>query len=142
MKTKTLLTLTTVVALTWGFTGCASTAENMRAQGYGPEYSQGYGDGCDSGKKAGGSLFDQFKKDVNHYDNSHKYREGWNDGYRQCKSEEKQLEQSIENSSRDAAIRDSYDSPQRGLDYAAQDAMYDASSTLSAQDIKNINNLR
>ena len=142
MKTKTLLMLTAVVALVWVFTGCASTAENMRAQGYGPEYSQGYGDGCDSGKKAGGSLFDQFKKDVNQYDNSHKYREGWNDGYKQCKSEEKQLEKSIENASRDAAIRSSYNSPQRGLDYAAQDAVYDASRQLSTQDMRNINNLK
>ena len=141
MKTKTLVTLTAAVIMTSGFTGCASTAENMQAKGYGPEYSQGYGDGCDSGRKAGGSMFDQFKKDVNHYDNSSKYREGWDDGYSQCKSEERQLEQSIENSSRDAAIRDSYNS-QSGLDYAAQDAVYDASSQLSAQDMRNINNLR
>lgn len=142
MQTKTLLTLTVAVALTWGFSGCVSTAENMRAQGYGPEYSQGYGDGCDSGKKAGGSLFDQFKKDVNQYDNSHKYREGWNDGYRQCKSEEQQLERSIENASRDAAINNSYNNSQRELDYVAQDAVYDASSQLSAQDMRNINNLK
>ena len=106
MKIKTLLTVTATVALAWSFTGCASTAENMKAQGYGPEYSQGYGDGCDSGKKAGGSMFDQFKKNVNRYDNNHKYREGWDDGYKECKSEEKQIMKSVENASRDAAIRD------------------------------------
>ncbi len=106
MKIKTLLIVTATVALAWSFTGCASTAENMKAQGYGPEYSQGYGDGCDSGKKAGGSMFDQFKKNVNRYDNNHKYREGWDDGYKECKSEEKQIMKSVENASRDAAIRD------------------------------------
>ena len=142
MKTKALFTLTAAVTLIWGFTGCASTADNMRAQGYGPEYSQGYGDGCDSGKKAGGSLFEQFKKDVNHYDNSYKYREGWSDGYRQCKSEEKQLERSIANASRDAAISNSYNNSRRELDYVARDAVYDASSQLSAQDMRNINNLK
>jgi len=105
MKTKTLLTLAAAATLAVGFTGCASTAENMRAQGYGPDYSQGYGDGCDSGKKAGGSMFDQFKKDVNRYDNNHKYREGWEDGYKECKSEEKELMHSIEAANRDAAIR-------------------------------------
>lgn len=31
---------------------------------------------------------------------------------------------------------------QRNLDYVAQDAVYDASKQLSAQDIKNINNLK
>jgi hypothetical protein len=105
MKTRTLLTLAAAATLAVGFTGCASTAENMRAQGYGPDYSQGYGDGCDSGKKAGGSMFDQFKKDVRKYDNNHKYREGWEDGYKECKSEEKELMHSIESANRDAAIR-------------------------------------
>ena len=142
MKTTTLLTLTSAAALIWSFTGCASTAENMQAQGYGPEYSQGYGDGCDSGKKAGGDMFEQFKKDVTHYDNSHKYREGWDDGYRQCKSEYQELERSVENASRNAAISNSYNNSQRELDYVARDAVYDASSQLSAQDIRNINNLK
>jgi hypothetical protein len=107
MKTRTLLTLAAAATLAVGFTGCASTAENMRAQGYGPDYSQGYGDGCDSGKKAGGSMLDQFKKDVRKYDNNHKYREGWEDGYKECKSEEKQLMHSIDDASRNQAIRDS-----------------------------------
>jgi len=35
--------------------------------------------------------------------------------------------------------RSNYD---RKVDYVAQDAMYEASSKLSAQDIKNINNLK
>jgi len=107
MKMKTLVKATVAVTLALGFTGCASTAENMKAQGYGADYSQGYGDGCDSGKKAGGSMFDSFKKNVNRYDNNHKYREGWNDGYKECRSEEKQLIKSIDDASRDAAIRDS-----------------------------------
>ncbi len=107
MTKRTLLTLATTVAMGLSFTGCASTAENMRAQGYGPDYSQGYGDGCDSGKKAGGSMFDNFKKDVRRYDSNHKYREGWDDGYKECRSEEKELMHSIENSQRNQAIRDS-----------------------------------
>ena len=138
MNTNSILTISLLIALTGSFTGCASTAENMQAQGYGPIYSQGYGDGCDSGKKAGGSMFDQFKKNVNQYDSQYKYREGWDDGYRQCKSEEIQLERSIENASRNAAISNSYNNS----NYMARDAMYNASSQLSAQDIRNINNLK
>ncbi len=107
MTKRTQLTLAATAALALAFSGCASTAESMRAQGYGPDYSQGYGDGCDSGKKAGGSILDQFKKNVDMYDYNHKYREGWDDGFRQCKSEEKQLMRSIDDAQRDQAIRDS-----------------------------------
>jgi len=102
---KTVL-ITAIAAALLG--GCASTAENMRAQGYGANYSQGYGDGCDSGKKAGGSMFDQFKKNVRKYDSVHKYKEGWDDGYKECRSEEKQLMKSIDNASRNQAIRNRY----------------------------------
>jgi hypothetical protein len=107
MTKKILITLGVTIAIGLSFTGCASTAENMRAQGYGPDYSQGYGDGCDSGKKAGGSMLDQFKKNVDKYDSNYKYREGWEDGYRLCKSQEKELMHSIDNASRNQAIRDS-----------------------------------
>ena len=106
MKNVKTVTLAAAAAMAIGFTGCASTAENMQAQGYGPDYSQGYGDGCDSGRKAGGSMFDQFKKDVKRYDSHHKYREGWDDGYKECKSEEKEMMHSIEKAQRDQAIRD------------------------------------
>lgn len=37
---------------------------------------------------------------------------------------------------------DSRSSQDRKLDYAAQDAMHDATSKLSSQDMKNINNLK
>jgi hypothetical protein len=107
MTKKILITLGVTIVIGLNFTGCASTAENMRAQGYGPDYSQGYGDGCDSGKKAGGSMLDQFKKNVDRYDNNNKYREGWEDGYDSCKSQEKELMHSIEDASRNQAIRDS-----------------------------------
>ena len=83
--------------------GCAGTAEQMRQQGYGPEYSQGYADGCSSGKNAGGSLFDSFKKNVKKYDSVHKYHEGWDDGYKQCKEQQEQIEKSVENAQRTAA---------------------------------------
>ena len=107
MKNISTIVLTGAAILALGLSGCASTAENMRAQGYGPDYSQGYGDGCDSGRKAGGSMFDQFKKDVRRYDSNHKYKEGWDDGYKECKSEEKQLMKNINEASREQAIRDS-----------------------------------
>ena len=107
MKLNTMILGTTALVGLLAFNGCASTSETMMQQGYGPDYSQGYGDGCDSGRKAGGSMFDQFKKDVRRYDSNYKYREGWDDGYKECRSEEKQLMKNINEASREQAIRDS-----------------------------------
>ena len=106
MTKRTLLTAATVVAMGLSFTGCASTAESMQKQGYGPDYSKGYGDGCTSGKKAGGALLLDFTKNVDRYDHNNKYREGWDDGYESCKSQQRQLEHSIEDTNREQAIRD------------------------------------
>ena len=72
----------------------------MQQKGYGLAYSKGYDDGCESGKKAGGGMFNDFRKNVNRYDNDYKYREGWEDGYRQCEDEEKAMMRSIENNRR------------------------------------------
>jgi hypothetical protein len=106
MTKKTLIIVAATVAMGLSFTGCASTAESMQQQGYGPDYSKGYGDGCTSGKKAGGALLLDFTKNVDRYDNNGKYREGWDDGYKTCKSQQNQLERAVEDSSRDQAIRD------------------------------------
>jgi len=98
MKIGQIFFATTTLAAMLAFSGCASTAETMQQKGYGPSYSKGYGDGCESGKKAGGGMFNDFRKNVDRYDRDYKYREGWEDGYRECKGEEKALMRSIENS--------------------------------------------
>jgi hypothetical protein len=110
---KKVLTIAVIGTVAMMFSGCASTAETMMDQGYGPNYSYGYGDGCSSGKKAAGSMLDQFKKDVNQFDRNRKYAEGWNDGFRTCKSEFAATMRSIESSSRDQAIRSTYDKKYR-----------------------------
>ena len=107
MKRKYLLGTMAIVA-TVAFTGCASTSETMMQQGYGPNYSHGYEDGCSSGRKAGGSMLDQFTKNVQQYDSNHKYKEGWDDGYQVCHSEEKQLMKNIANAQRNTAIKNRY----------------------------------
>ena len=107
MRNTKILALTGIAAAAMLFAGCASTAETMMNKGYGPDYSYGYSDGCDSGRKAGGSMLDGFKKDVRRYDRNFKYREGWDDGYKECRSEEKQLMRNVNEASREQAIRDS-----------------------------------
>ncbi len=79
----------------FAFSGCASQTETMIQEGYPVAYAQGFEDGCHSGKKAGGSMFDQFKKDVNRFGQHGKYTQGWSDGFRQCEREEEALERQI-----------------------------------------------
>ncbi|WP_456373517.1 hypothetical protein [Thiolapillus sp.] len=71
---------------------CVDQTETMVRQGYPLAYAEGFQDGCHSGKKAGGSMFDQFRKDIQRFDTDHKYAQGWSDGFRQCESEQEALE--------------------------------------------------
>jgi len=67
---------------------CTSTHDAMIQQGFPPAYAQGFDDGCHSGRKAGGSLFDQFKKDVARFERDKEYASGWSDAFRQCETEQ------------------------------------------------------
>jgi len=75
--------------------GCVTQKEIMLKQGYPLAYADGFDDGCHSGKKAGGSYFDQFKKDVNRFESDNKYAQGWSDGFRQCESEQEAIQRQI-----------------------------------------------
>jgi hypothetical protein len=75
--------------------GCATQSETMKSQGYPAAYAEGFEDGCHSGKKAGGSYFDQFKKDVRRFNNDGDYAQGWSDAFRQCETEQEALDRKI-----------------------------------------------
>ena len=75
--------------------GCATQGETMKSQGYSAPYSEGFEDGCHSGKKAGGSYFDQFKKDVSRFNSDSNYAQGWSDAFRQCETEQEALDRQI-----------------------------------------------
>jgi len=64
----------------------------MISQGYPAAYAEGFEDGCHSGNKAGGSYFDQFKKDVRRFNDDSDYAQGWSDAFRQCETEQESLE--------------------------------------------------
>ncbi len=66
---------------------CASEGQRMINEGASPAYGHGYDAGCNSGKKAAGDIFSQFHKNVQQYQHSQDYRQGWDDGYNECKSE-------------------------------------------------------
>jgi hypothetical protein len=67
----------------------------MVQQGYPLSYADGFDDGCHSGKKAGGSMFDQFKKDVRRFQTDKQYAQGWSDGFRQCETEQEAQDRQI-----------------------------------------------
>ncbi len=74
-----------------GLAACVSDHERMIQEGYPAAYATGFEDGCHSGKKAGGSMFDQFRKDVRRFASDTQYAQGWSDGFRECESEEEAL---------------------------------------------------
>ena len=75
--------------------GCVSQKESMVKQGYPLAYADGFEDGCHSGNKAGGSLFEQFKKDVRRFNADSQYAQGWSDAFRQCETEQESLQRQI-----------------------------------------------
>jgi hypothetical protein len=75
--------------------GCVSQKEAMIKDGYPEAYADGFEDGCHSGKKAGGNMFEAFKKDVRRFDAQKDYAQGWSDAFRQCETEQEALDRKI-----------------------------------------------
>ena len=87
MKKIYQLLMAAILFSSLALSGCMSQKEMMLEQGYPAAYADGFDDGCHSGQKAGGSLFDQFKKDVRRFQSDSNYAQGWSDAFRQCESE-------------------------------------------------------
>lgn len=67
MKIMSKCNVFVISLFTLGLLGCASTKDNMVATGFPVQYAEGFDDGCHSGYKAAGSLFDEFKKDISRF---------------------------------------------------------------------------
>jgi len=91
---RQLLIASTLCSLVFT-TACVSQKENMVKQNYPLAYADGFDDGCHSGNNAGGSWFDQFKKDVTRFESDAQYARGWSDGYRQCETKQEALQRQI-----------------------------------------------
>lgn len=95
MKTAKCITTAIAISIVVILSGCVSQKESMIKQGYPLAYADGFDDGCHSGKKAGGSMFDQFKKDVRRFEKDAQYAQGWSDGFRQCETEQEALQRQV-----------------------------------------------
>jgi hypothetical protein len=83
-RTVTLAALAATLALA----ACTSVKETMIERGFPPAYADGYADGCSSGDKAAGGLFDKTRKDTARYGADRQYTQGWDSGFRQCRGQE------------------------------------------------------
>ena len=77
------------------FAGCASQKEIMMQEGHSLAYADGFDDGCHSGKKAGGNMFESFKKDEDRFSRHSRYTQGWSDGFRECELEAEAAERQM-----------------------------------------------
>ena len=69
---------------------CASQSGAPRAQDRSPAYSEGFGDGCASGRASRGSLANWERKNVSRFDSDKQYAQGWSDAFDQCAHEQTQ----------------------------------------------------
>ena len=89
---KTILTVAVSMMI---FEGCATQKEVMMQQGHSTAYAEGFDDGCHSGKKAGGNMFESFKKDEDRFARHSRYTQGWSDGFRECELESEASQRQI-----------------------------------------------
>ncbi len=78
-----LVVLITLLALA----ACTSQREGLIQQGATPAYADGYVDGCDSGKQAGGAGRAEAKKDANRYTSDSDYAKGWDEALKKCQTD-------------------------------------------------------
>ena len=94
-NTKQVVGLGSTLLIGLALSGCMSQKDIMVKDGYPLAYATGFEDGCHSGHKAGGSMFEQFKKDVKAFNTSKDYAQGWSDAFRECETEEESLQRQI-----------------------------------------------
>ncbi|RLA20282.1 MAG: hypothetical protein DRQ56_03540 [Gammaproteobacteria bacterium] len=92
MKSVNSLAIIVTASSLMLLSGCATQKEIMLEEGYPLAYAEGFDDGCHSGNQAGGSLFDQFKKDVRQFKKDSQYAQGWSDGFRQCETQQEAVQ--------------------------------------------------
>ncbi len=92
MDAKTMITIAATASCVLLVAGCATQKERLLSEGYPLAYADGFDDGCHSGNQAGGSVFDQFKKDVRRFNTDKEYAQGWSDGFRQCETKQEEIQ--------------------------------------------------
>lgn len=67
--------------------GCAIKMKSNVPAGAPDEYKIGFEDGCDSGYVSAGNPYYSYKKDVMRFQSDVLYKDGWTDGFNNCKSQ-------------------------------------------------------
>jgi hypothetical protein len=75
-----------------GLSGCEPVGEQVMIQNArGMGYSQGYADGCATGRHVAGSTETNATKNTLQYLNDKEYKKGWDTGYEECKFREERV---------------------------------------------------
>ncbi len=120
-------------------TGCGGTeGQRLMQEGASPAYARGYDDGCSSGKKAAGDMFAQFHKNVREYQENSDYRQGWDDGHEECRSEGMSNMQEQEMAIEQERAMDEH---KRMEQMEESDMARDAMPDLSPQQLRDLNKL-
>ncbi len=88
MKSIPLFASTIIIFCIAMLSGCVSQKQDMINQGYPLSYADGFDDGCHSGKKAGGNMFEKFINVVRRFKADLQYAQGWSDAFRECETEQ------------------------------------------------------
>ena len=80
-----MLAVATIVV---GVRACGNANEPPLGEDQPPAYADGYRDGCETGRKAGGDPFSVFIKNTQRYEVEAPYQRGWDDGFNACEAQE------------------------------------------------------
>jgi hypothetical protein len=91
---RAIVATTLITAI--GVVGCGGLSErDMIANSRGASYSQGYGDGCHTAKREIHENNTTKQIDTIKYAHKTRYKDGWDDGYKECLFREKKVKKRI-----------------------------------------------
>jgi len=88
--------VTTAMVSAIALVGCGGVSEkDMIANSRGASYSQGYGDGCHTAKSETHENNTTKQIDTMRYAHKARYKEGWDDGHKECLFRESKVKKRI-----------------------------------------------
>jgi hypothetical protein len=90
MNRTLLVGVATLLVSVVQLSSCANQSGTPAAQGRTPAYSEGFNDGCVSGRASRGSMSDWERKNVSRFDSDKQYAQGWSAAFDKCAYEQTQ----------------------------------------------------
>ena len=78
------LALVTATILLGSLFGCKTPPNPLMGSGHTAMYTEGFNDGCSSGRVTQNPVVGWYTKDTKLFDSDKQYAQGWNEGYQKC----------------------------------------------------------